>query len=137
MTRSSALTADERLPLSGVLPRERTKLDTGPVSMTVRGKGDPARRRAAIAPSSPTALPYVSAEAMWHQMQGTSRRPRGRLTTAPRASRWGEKVARFIWLWRNASYAQSHAMDAVHDELDADELSRAQDGSMGFPPPLI
>jgi hypothetical protein len=46
---------------------------------------------------------------------------------------WRDQGARFLWLWGNSRYAQTYARDTVRDAFAADELSRAQDGSMGFP----
>ncbi len=54
------------------------------------------------------------------------------LKSAADRSKWRDKFARFVWLWRNARYAEAHAMDAVRDERAADTLSQARDGSMGF-----
>jgi hypothetical protein len=71
---------------------------------------------------------------MWHQIQGTSKQRSAPSKAASGPAGWGSKAAGFVRLWRNASHAQGQARSAVRDELAADELSRAKDGSMGWPP---
>jgi hypothetical protein len=74
--------------VAGLLSLSRDVLD-----QLSRGKSRlPRHRPIADLPSAangekdlPTALPDLSTEAMWHQMQGTSRRSRGRRRPGPGA----------------------------------------------------